>query len=326
MVRPTLAFVGAGRVGSTLSQTLHWRGYVVSAVYSRSPASAQHLAEKLNTRTVASPVEAALSAQLTFLTVPDDVIAQVCQTLARDQDLTGRAVVHTSGVSGVELLLAARASGAWIGGLHPMIPILDMELSHRMAFSVPWVSEAPDVTFGVEAESEPLHSWLADIVHALNGVALWLHPGQDRARYHAAGVIASNYVVTLFDEALHLLQSLGSGTDERLVRQTLVHLVENTLQNIKTAGTVQALTGPIARGDAGTVRKHLEALEQEDAELAALYRLLGRRTTRLAAERGLDAEKLERIRQSLEESHANDYSKHPEDEGHGAANPDAHRV
>jgi predicted short-subunit dehydrogenase-like oxidoreductase (DUF2520 family) len=154
---------------------------------------------------------------------------------------------------------------------------------------------------------------------------LWLHP-QDRARYHAAGVIASNYLVTLFDEALHLLQSLGSGADERLVRQTLVHLVENTLQNIKTAGTVQALTGPIARGDAGTVRKHLEALEQEDTELAALYRLLGRRTTRLAAERGLDAEKLERIRQSLEESHANDDSKHPEDEGHGAANPDAHRV
>jgi predicted short-subunit dehydrogenase-like oxidoreductase (DUF2520 family) len=325
MVRPTLAFVGAGRVGSTLSQTLRWRGYVISAVYSRSPASAQHLAEKLNTRTAATPAEAALSAQLTFLTVPDDVIVQVCEALAHHQDLTGRAVVHTSGVSSVELLSAARASGAWIGGLHPMIPILDMDLSHRMAFSVPWVSEAPDVTFGVEAESEPLRSWLADIVRALNGVALWLRP-QDRARYHAAGVIASNYLVTLFDEALHLLQSLGSGADEKLVRQTLVHLVENTLQNIKAAGTVQALTGPIARGDAGTVRKHLEALEQEDAELAALYRLLGRRTTRLAAERGLDAEKLERIRQSLEESHANDDSKHPENEGHGAANPDAHRV
>jgi predicted short-subunit dehydrogenase-like oxidoreductase (DUF2520 family) len=207
-----------------------------------------------------------------------------------------------------------------------MLPILDMERSNRMVFSVPWVAEAPDVTFGVEAETEPLHSWLADIVRALNGIALWLHPGQDRARYHAAGVIASNYVVTLFNEALHLLQSLDSGADERLIRQTLVHLVDNTLQNIKATGTAQALTGPIARGDAGTVRKHLEALDKEDTELAALYRLLGRRTARLAAERGLDADKLERIRQSLEESYANDDSKHPEDEGHGPANPNAHRV
>jgi predicted short-subunit dehydrogenase-like oxidoreductase (DUF2520 family) len=148
-----------------------------------------------------------------------------------------------------------------------------------------------------------LRTWLADIVRALNGVALWLRPGQDRARYHAAGVIASNYMVTLFNEALHLLRSLNAdaGADERIIRQTLVHLVDNTLLNIKEAGTVKALTGPIVRGDVGTVRKHLEALEQEDSELAALYRLLGRRTARIAAEQGLDAEKLRRIREILGE-------------------------
>jgi predicted short-subunit dehydrogenase-like oxidoreductase (DUF2520 family) len=190
-----------------------------------------------------------------------------------------------------------------VGGLHPMLPIMDTELSPRVAFSVPWVAESPDVTFGVEATEEPLRTWLADIVRALNGVALWLRPSQDRARYHAAGVIASNYMVTLFDEALHLLRSLNTdeGTDERIIRQTLVNLVDNTLRNIREAGTVQALTGPIVRGDAGTVRKHLDALEQEDTELAALYRLLGRRTARIAAERGLDAEKLRRIREILGE-------------------------
>ena len=77
-----------------------------------------------------------------------------------------------------------------------MLAIMDRDLSARMVFSVPWVAPAPDVTFGVEAEEEPLRSWLDAIVRALNGVALWLHPGQDRARYHAASVIASNYVVT----------------------------------------------------------------------------------------------------------------------------------
>ncbi len=314
--RPTLAIVGAGRVGSTLSQTLRWRGYTVTAVYSRSPESAQLLAERLDTRVVESPAEAAASARLTFLTVPDDAISSVCNELARNNvDLSGRAVVHTSGVSSVATLAAAREHGAWVGGLHPMLPIMDRDLSPRMAFSVPWVAEAPDVTFGVEAESEPLRSWLGAIVKALNGVALWIRPGKNRARYHAAGAIASNYLVTLFAEALGLLQSLESDADERIIRQTLVHLVETTLQNIKLAGAVQALTGPIVRGDAGTVHKHLEALEETDPELADLYRLLGRRTVRLAAERGLDADKLNGIRSVLEEPDENHNSYHPEDEG-----------
>jgi predicted short-subunit dehydrogenase-like oxidoreductase (DUF2520 family) len=314
--RPTLAIIGAGRVGSTLSQTLRWRGYSVTAVYSRTPASARRLADKLSTRVATSPKDAAISARLTFLTVPDDAIVPVCEALSRDTDLSGRAVVHTSGVTSVATLAAARASGALTGGLHPMLSIMDTELSPRMAFSVPWVAEAPDVTFGVEADSEPLHSWLAAIVKALNGVALWLRPGQDRALYHAAGVIASNYMVTLFAEALGLLGNLNAETDEHTLRQTLAHLVDNTLRNIKTVGTTRALTGPIARGDVGTVRKHLEALDQHDPELAALYRLLGQRTARLAAERGLNADQLQRIRQSLEDTpHADNHSEHPEDEG-----------
>ena len=314
--RPTLAIIGAGRVGSTLAQTLHWRGYTVTAVYSRTPASARRLADKLSTRVADSAADAATSARLTFLTVPDDAIVPVCEALSRDVDLRGRAVVHTSGVTSVAMLAAARASGALTGGLHPMLPIMDTELSPRIAFSVPWVTEAPDVTFGVEADSEPLRAWLAAIVKALNGVALWLRPGQDRALYHAAGVIASNYMVTLFAEALGLLDRLNAETDEHTLRQTLAHLVDNTLRNLKTVGPTQALTGPIVRGDVGTVRKHLEALDQHDPELAELYRIVGRRTARLAAARGLDNDKLQRIRQSLEDTpHADNYPDYPEDEG-----------
>jgi len=313
--RPTLAIIGAGRVGSTLAQTLHWRGYTVTAVYSRTPASAQRLADKLTTRVAASAADAATNAQLTFLTVPDDAIVPVCEALSRGVDLRGRAVVHTSGVTSVSTLAAARVSGALTGGLHPMLPIMDAELSPRIAFSVPWVTEAPDVTFGVEADSEPLRAWLAAIVKALNGVALWLH-GEDRALYHAAGVIASNYMVTLFAEALGLLDRLNAETDEHTLRQTLAHLVDNTLRNLKTVGPTQALTGPIARGDVGTVRKHLAALDQHDPELAALYRIVGRRTARLAAARGLADDKLQRIRQSLEDTpHADNHPEHPEDEG-----------
>src|SRR5258708_6128328 len=169
--RPTLAIIGAGRVGSTLAQTLHWRGYSIAAVHSRTEQSARRLADALGSRVAASPAQAAMSADLTFLTVPDDAIKSVCEALARDANLTGRAVVHTSGVSGLDVLAAAKARGAWVGGLHPMLAIMDRDLSARMVFSVPWVAPAPDVTFGVEAEAEPLRSWLGGSLRALHGVA-----------------------------------------------------------------------------------------------------------------------------------------------------------
>jgi len=315
--RPTLAIIGAGRVGSTLAQTLRWRGYTVTSVFSRTAESAQQLARILDCGVAKSTTEAALSADLTFLTVPDDAIQPVCEALAAHADLSGRALVHTSGVSDVSVLESAKAHGAWIGGLHPMLAIMDRNFSANVSFSVPWVAQAPEVTFGVEAEAPRLHVWLEEIVQALNGTALWLRPGQDRARYHAAGVIASNYVVTLFAEAIGLLQSLTgvSDIDERAVRQIIVHLMEATLNNVKLAGAAGALTGPILRGDTGTIIKHLDALEQVDPELSKLYRLLGLRTLKLAAERGTDVAKLHEMRERLEKNDANNHIEHSEDEG-----------
>jgi predicted short-subunit dehydrogenase-like oxidoreductase (DUF2520 family) len=300
--RPTLAFIGAGRVGSTLAQTLYWRGYIIKAVYSRTAESAGHLAGTVSSKARTTVADAARSADLIFITVPDDAIESVCAELAQDPDLHGKAIVHTSGASGMAVLQTAKDRGAWVGGLHPMLSIMDRQLSPGIAFSVPWVTESPDVTFGVEAEFEPLRTWLADIIKALNGIPLWLRAGQDRARYHAAGVFASNYVVTLFAEAMGLLQTLQTDPemdDERVLRQIIVHLLEKTLANLKTTSPQQALTGPIVRGDVGTIRKHLDALDAHDSELADLYRVLTRRTLRLAAERGTPLEKLDAIRASL---------------------------
>src|SRR5260221_4690428 len=111
----------------------------------------------------------------------------------------------------------AQGRGAGVGGLHPLLPIMEPEPPSIFLTQ----SDRPLVTFGVEAASEPLRSWLAGIVQSLNGAAIWLHPGQDRVRYHAAATIASNYTVTLFAEAAQLLQSLDSTLDERIIRQAL---------------------------------------------------------------------------------------------------------
>lgn len=309
--RPSLGIVGAGRVGQTLAQTLWTRGYTVTAVYSRSTASAIWLAEQVSARAVESAAEVAQNAQVTLLTVPDEAISAVCEQVAL-ADLTGRAVVHTSGVTPISALISAKRRGALIGGLHPLLPVA------RAGQPFP-----PGVTFSIEADREPLRGWLAGMVDALDGVALWLRPGLDRARYHAAAVLISNYLVTLFAEADALLSPFTA--DEQVARNALLALARATLENIAQVGSTAALTGPIARGDAATVRLHLDGLRRSDPELAEIYRLLGRRTARLAAARGLDADKLKRLQEVLQ-NHANNDSRLAEDEAQRAAHPNGDRL
>lgn len=291
--RPTLGIVGAGRVGSALARSLTGQGYTVGAVTSRKQASAQTLSEAVGSRVVAAPAEIAHYADLILLTVPDAAISSVCESLAQT-DLTDKAVVHTSGATSVSTLLPARKRGALTGGFHPIIPVgNDCTL-------------IPGATYGLEADREPLRGWLAGLVAALAGTPLWLRAGTDRARYHASAVLVSNYLVTLFSEALGLLSRYA--VDEEAAHDALINLTQATVSNIaaQPAHTVShTLTGPIARGDVDTIRAHLESIQKLDPDLAELYRQLGRRTLRLAAARGLAAEKLDMLQEILKH-HAND--------------------
>ncbi len=291
---PTLGIVGAGRVGSALAGSLAARGYLIGAVYSRSTESAQRLADATHAHIVTELAEVPRYAALILLTVPDFAITPTAEGIAI-ADLTGCAVVHTSGVTAVDALESAHRRGAQIGGLHPMLPIA--------ATANPF---AVGAAFGIEAESESLRGWLAEIVAALDGIALWLPSNLDRARYHAASVLLSNYLVTLFAESLALLTE--AGIEAEAARAALVRLSAATIDNIAQVGPVAALTGPIVRGDVATVRAHRTALHAVDPELAEVYRQLGRRTLRIAAARGLPADQLsglDKVLRREETDHAN---------------------
>jgi predicted short-subunit dehydrogenase-like oxidoreductase (DUF2520 family) len=295
-VLPTLGIIGAGRVGNTLARMLTARGYVVTAVHSQSRTSAERLADAVGAIVVDTPVEVVERSELIWLTVPDAAISAVCSHLASNDQinhmemLRGRALVHTSGAVPVSALLPAKSKGALIGGFHPIHPI-----AH--AIDLP-----PGVTFGLEADREPLRGWLLGIVLALEGNPLWLRANTDRARYHASAVLVSNYLVTLFAEGLALLSRYT--LDEEGAKLALLSLAEGALDNLHQARPADALTGPIVRGDAETVSAHLDTLQRLDPELAELYRLLGLRTLKLAAARGLPAASLAKLKGIL--NHAND--------------------
>jgi predicted short-subunit dehydrogenase-like oxidoreductase (DUF2520 family) len=146
------------------------------------------------------------------------------------------------------------------------------------------VGALPGATFAISGAGEAA-LWAERIVALLKGTALRVTAGRE-ALYHAAAVVASNYVVGLIDASVELLRAAGVAEDEAL--RAIRPLVETNARNALTLTPVRALTGPIERGDAETVALHLEALREAPSELRELYRVVGLRVLDLARRRGLD--------------------------------------
>lgn len=266
-----LGFIGAGTVGSAMALRLTQKGYPVVAVSSRSHTSAGKLARAIpNCRTVNNNQAVVDSAELVFITTPDDAIGRV---VAEVKWHPGQSVVHCSGADSTDILELARESGSQVGAFHPLQTFASTQRAiENMAGS----------TFAIEA-GEPLLTVLKDMATALDGHWIELKAG-DKVIYHAAAVVACNYLVTLVKLATDLWQTFGIPRQE--ATRALLPLLRGTIHNIETIGIPGCLTGPVARGDTGTVKKHLDAMEKAAPELLNTYRELGRQTIPVALDKG----------------------------------------
>ena len=266
-----LGFIGAGTVGTALALRLNDKGYQVVAVSSRSQVSAENLAQAIShCRFFNNSQDVVDIAELVFITTPDDVIAQVVSQLKWHD---GRGVVHCSGADSTEILQPARKLGAHVGVFHPL---------QTFARTKQAMENMPGSTFTVEAE-EPLLGTLKDMATALDGHWIELK-ASDKVIYHAAAVIACNYVVTLVKLATDLWQAFSIPPQQ--ATQALLPLLRGTISNIDAIGIPQCLTGPIARGDSGTIKKHLSALEEVAPAALSTYRELGLQTIPIALAKG----------------------------------------
>ena len=291
IVRPSVGFIGAGKVGTTLARLLFARGFMISCVYSRSTSHAEILADAVHAKVAASAGEVVRSADLTFLTVPDDAIGEVAATLVTTQ-LSGKAVVHTSGVQESSVLNSLVVYGAMVGSLHPIFPFADIEQS---------LIGLPGAVFGLQADSQPLQDWLKAIISALDGQTLMIATGQ-KALYHSALVFASNYCVTLYAIAQQLLTHMGA--EREVSALALNTLTAGMVRNLQMMGIPDALTGPLVRGDVGTIEAHLAALQLFNPTLANLYTQLAIQTLPLAAARGADTGLIEvLLRKKMDDAH-----------------------
>jgi len=278
--------IGAGTTGTALAVRLSQNGWPVVAVSSRTLSSAQKLAGLVPDCQVCHTAQEVVDvAELVFITTPDDIVAQVCGEVQWHE---GQSVVHCSGAHSVNILEPAKQLGATVGSFHPLQTFADIDQA---------IENLPGSTFALEAEEEPLMSMLKELTLLLNGNWVELKPG-DKVLYHAAAVFACNYLVTLVKLALDLWLDFGVSAKE--ATRALLPLLQGTINNIDNIGLPDCLTGPVARGDSGTIEKHLSALETRNPSLLTTYKELGLQTIPIALAKGkINEQKAEEMKRLL---------------------------
>jgi len=292
MSRP-LVLIGPGRLGMTVARLLAEAGHEIRAIIGRDGSRAAAAARFVGCPGIGTTDLARVrEGELVLIALPDDQIGEMAARLRRQGHLAaGTVLVHFSGIHPAAILLGEEGPLLHALAIHPLQSFAD---------AVMGVRELPGSPCSVEGEEELLP--LAEgLVTDLGGTPFRL-AAEHKALYHAAACVASNYMVTLIDTASEIMAACGFGRDDafRLLRP----LLRGTGNNLSVLGPEQALTGPIARGDQRTVRKHLQALAELPPDIREIYRVLGQRTVALAKRRGtLDQEAEEKILKILEERH-----------------------
>lgn len=276
----TVAIIGAGRIGSSVGFLLARAGFAVTAVAAQSARSAEQAFTFIGAGEPASVTAGVLGADIVFITTPDRAIRDVCGEIVRGGGLKqGSLVVHMSGAHSLNLLDDAKAAGAYRAVIHPLQSVPSREQGVR---------NLPGSSFRVEADPEAL-PLARELVAALGGTELamskWTPDSFSASLYHAGAVAVSNYFVALIDFGLRFYEILGADRQEAL--RAVLPLIKGTLANMEHLGVPAALTGPIVRGDAETVRGHLDAMRERAPELLELYTALAKHTIALARAQGL---------------------------------------
>jgi len=255
--------VGAGRVGAVLSAALRAAGHEVVAAAGESDASRERIAALLPGVRRRKPSAVARDCDLLLLAVPDDMLLNVTRMLADSGALhQGQLVVHTSGRHGLAVLEPARAVGARVAAMHPAMTFtgtaVDLDRLHGCVFGL---------TAGA-GEREVVEGLVAD----LGGTPMWV-PEEMRTLYHAGLAHGANHLVTLVTEAMEILAAAGASDPAATLRPLLGAALDNAL-----AHGDAALTGPIVRGDLGTVEAHLRDIEASAPQTLGSYVALARAT------------------------------------------------
>ena len=283
-----VSVIGAGKVGTAVASVLLSHGYKVIKVCDLNGQNLERAARLTGAEATFDCIQAAKDAEIVMITTPDDSIEGVCLNVAEsDLDVTGKIFIHMSGAVPISALDSARERGATTLCVHPLQTFADLEGA---------IGSLPGSTFAVTCSAE-VEPWARGFVEDMDGSALLVKEG-DKALYHAAAVVACNLLTMVEYAAFEAC--LGLGFLEREATEAFMPLVRATIENIGRIGPAESLTGPLARGDVGTLAANLAALERFDPDISELYRSVSLYGLRLVVKRGeLDEDTIEKMRSLL---------------------------
>jgi predicted short-subunit dehydrogenase-like oxidoreductase (DUF2520 family) len=271
----SVALIGPGRVGSAIAKFLVAADYRMHAVIGRDPERTLEACDFIGCAPACATTDPGrcATAEIILLAVPDDQITAVINKTAECCALNRKFLVHFSGLLPSSALLNEATQAEKLLSLHPLFPFADRHQAYEKLRGCPCALEGGSSALALGSQ----------LVATFSG-APFVIAAADKPLYHTAASMASNFLVTLLDIAQNLLRQCGI-PQERLAA-TLLPLVRATLDNLEALPPEQGLTGPIVRGDYGTVAQHLDALTINAAKAVPTYLQLARATLELANRSG----------------------------------------
>lgn len=268
-----IGFVGAGKVGTGLAFLLSQKGIDISGFISRNSSSATFSASFTNSNVFTSYEELLKNSDVVIISTNDSSIPEVVKNLSNFKDLLlkEKTFIHLSGALSLDTLSPLKSEKTFIMVMHPVQTCSSIEAAIELL---------PKSYFTLEGDEKALEIG-KKIVNKISGKYVIVR-NINKPLYHAACVVASNYLIALTKFSLQLLKESGFPLEEH--PEVLLPLMEGTLKNIKEKGINEALTGPIARGDTNTVNLHLENIKNPFSK--EVYKKLGKLALEIAREKG----------------------------------------
>jgi len=291
MIVNHISIIGAGKLGGALALALSRKGYIIQHLVVRRPESADQIIELIEPRPsiLATDELDQIDSDVVLITVQDSQISTVVENLARQLEHLPF-IFHTSGALSSKVLRPLNNEGCEVASFHPLVSASD---------SVSGAKIFKDAFFAIEGDSAAVEA-ATEMARDLEGKPFSITTSQ-KALYHAAAVTACGHLVALISAAIEMLSDCG--LEPKKAQEILLPLIKSTISNLETQTPAEALTGPFARADVGTLDLHLIAhRENFSPDLLKIYVQLGLRSLNLAKEKGADPEKLEKMRQMLEKS------------------------
>ncbi|HEX3010507.1 MAG TPA: Rossmann-like and DUF2520 domain-containing protein [Syntrophomonadaceae bacterium] len=296
-MKKRIGIIGTGVVGTAVGVVLNKKGYKITGIYDIKSESTQQLVDRIKCTTCSSPQEVSRSADILFITTSDTAIEGVANNLSENKAFyKGQVVIHMSGALSSEVLDRAKEFGARVLSLHPLQSFASLEMA---------ITNIPGSVFSIDGDKK-CYNIAINLVDIFQG-EYFIIDRKVKPLYHASACVVSNYLVTLIDFGVKVMES--AGIPRNMAARALMPLIRGTVKNIEIIGIPKALTGPIARGDFTTILKHLDCLEEMAPELTKLYSWLGFYTAQIALEKGtIDNRSMEEFQKvfikelSLEES------------------------